>query len=395
MEKISFLLGSGFSVPAGYPTASELNKRLRCINQSEICVHSGREAFFLNGQKDLNASIMGVEQRLFVQEFLEFYTSKILQSVEEFHYETFYDYYIAPYITNIYPAELSTFLENFRKKNKVMSDKHHLLMEFNDNFSQLLAQLLSKPLELVHQCSPYDPRYRNFLFLLEAVSKNHSVHIHTLNHDLYFESLSYTDCIQGKLADGFDYKGSNIYVLNREIYSKHMVRLRRFIDKYDEPFCLYKLHGSIDNYWVSFGKEIDLVKLYYGLSVHEFHKEILKDGNYQYVHAGADVVPDFLSGTTHKIDRYSNGNYYPQMLEHFRINLEKSNVLIVVGYGFRDKRINDYIEQYFLNDPKKVLIVVDVVQPASTIFTKPNVRYFGGGVSNMALDKIIAVISHA
>lgn len=388
MNKISLLIGSGFSVPAGYPTTTEINKRLGCIHQSEICVHTSREAFFLNGQSDLNASWMGVKQRCFVQEFLEYYNSTILKTGESFHYETFYDYYITQYSTDVISPELSSFLDDFRKRHKVKTDNHHLLMEFNDIFSQLLAQLLSKPLELVHQCSPYDPRYRNFLFLLEAISKNQSVHIHTLNHDLFFESLSYTDCIQGHLADGFDDKGSNIYVLNRDKYSHQMVRQRRFIDKYDSQFCLYKLHGSIDNYWCSFEDGFDLVKLHYGLSVHEIHKEVIKDSKLQYVHAGADVVPDFLSGTTYKIERYGKGQYYPTVLKHFETNLSDSNGLIILGYGFADRRINEFIEKYLKMGLNNKVVVVDIAKPQSLILSLPNVHYYGGGVTGMDTQKI-------
>jgi len=389
MNHISFLIGSGFSVPAGYPTTTKLNERLHRIDQSEICVHTSREAWFLNGQPDPNAHWMGVEERHLVQGLLEFYNSTVLKSGETFHYETFYDYYITPYLTNSFPDNFREFLENFKRQHKAISDIHHLLMSFNDIFSQLLAQLLTKPIERVHLCKPYHPNYRAFLLLIEELSRNSKTHIHTLNHDTYLESLSFTDSIQGHLADGFDELGSRIYAKKYEKYASYMVRLRRFTNKYDEPFCLYKLHGSIDNYWASFEDGADLVKVPWGVSPHEIHKEITRNGHIEYAHSPADVVADFLSGTTHKTERYAKGSYYPIVLNHFQSNLKQSVVLVVIGYGFRDTRINQYLEESFVNDPSKQMFIVDVVQPITPFLDRPNVHFVEGGVSDMNYKFIV------
>src|SRR5437016_9828715 len=103
MNHISLLLGSGFSVPADYPTTMKLNERLANVKASEICVHTSRDAWFLNGKPDPNADWMGVEERHLVQELLEFYNTRVLRNGERFHYETFYDYYITPYLTDLCP----------------------------------------------------------------------------------------------------------------------------------------------------------------------------------------------------------------------------------------------------------------------------------------------------
>lgn len=36
MKSFSFLLGSGFSIPDGYPSTSQLNEKLKKINADEI-----------------------------------------------------------------------------------------------------------------------------------------------------------------------------------------------------------------------------------------------------------------------------------------------------------------------------------------------------------------------
>ena len=66
MKNISFLIGSGFSVPAGYPTTTRINERLGKIDASGISIHTSGDARFLNEQADPNADWMRVEQRKFV-----------------------------------------------------------------------------------------------------------------------------------------------------------------------------------------------------------------------------------------------------------------------------------------------------------------------------------------
>lgn len=114
MKSVSFLIGSGFSVPADYRTATELNDRLHKIDASEICIHSNGDAWFLMGEIDANAHWMGREQRKFLEEFLKFYNKEVLKPEQSFHYETFYDYYQQFYTGQEYTEELTRFLEGFR-----------------------------------------------------------------------------------------------------------------------------------------------------------------------------------------------------------------------------------------------------------------------------------------
>lgn len=95
---ISLLLGSGFSIPEGLPSTSQLNKRMSKIDEGEILIHTDQTAMFLHGQHDPNRW-SGRDERFFLQEFLEFYNNEVLKPGEEFHYETFYDYY-SGYLTN-------------------------------------------------------------------------------------------------------------------------------------------------------------------------------------------------------------------------------------------------------------------------------------------------------
>lgn len=234
MKNISFLIGSGLSVPAGYPTTTKLNERLGKIDSSEICIHTSGNAWFLNGAADPNAHWMRIEERKFIQEFLEFYHNIELGSKGNFHYETFYDYYRSLLAGERYPETLAKFLGDFRQKYGVETDNHHLLLDFHHTFNQLIAQLLTKPLECVHLSKPYGPNYSAFLELAEELAKTHRVHFHTLNHDLYMEHLAHSDSIQGKIDDGFEELGSAFFGELYDKYERYLVRLSRFTGKFEE-----------------------------------------------------------------------------------------------------------------------------------------------------------------
>lgn len=114
-EKISILVGSGFSIPEGLPGVKDLNKRLSKIDESEILIHSDQRAIFLNGQVDKNR-FMRSDERQFLQDFLEYYSGTILEPGQEFHYETFYDYY-SGYLTNGgNKKQIEAFYELFNQK---------------------------------------------------------------------------------------------------------------------------------------------------------------------------------------------------------------------------------------------------------------------------------------
>lgn len=388
MKNISFLIGSGFSVPAGYPTTTRLNERLGKIDASEICIHTSGDSRFLNGETDPNAHWMRIEQRKFVQKFLEFYRDIEVGPEGNFHYETFYDYYRSPLAGESYPETLAKFLGDFRQNHGVETNNHHLLLDFHHTFNQLIAQLLTKALKRVHLCKPYGQEYSAFLQLTEELAKAHRVHFHTLNHDLYMEHLAHSDGIQGKIDDGFEELGSTFFGELYDKYERYLVRLSRFTGKFEQQFRLYKLHGSIDHYWFQ-DDELDLIKLKRQISPMKIFKELKKDRVLQYVNHPTDYFPDFLSGTTSKIKRYGDGTYYPIILGHFKNNLQSSNTLIAIGYGFSDTRINQFIEDSFLTDDSKTLFVVDVRKPDTPFLTRNNVFFVSRGVSEMNIKSIL------
>ena len=170
MNSISFLLGSGFSRPAGYPTTRDLNERLKAIKASDICIHTSGDAWFLDGETDPNADWMRVDERKFVEEFLYFYYTTVLREGEAFHYETFYDYYQLNYEKGDYQTDLERFMREFLDRCEYGINGQNLLMNFNHTFNQLIAQLLSKNLVRA-SLGNGPPEYRIFLNLIEVLAE--------------------------------------------------------------------------------------------------------------------------------------------------------------------------------------------------------------------------------
>ena len=388
MADISLIFGSGLSIPAGYPSATDLNNRLSKIDASEISIHSDGSAWFLRGQNDPNAEWMRIKERKFIQKFIEFYNTDILKDGNNFDYEVFYDYYQQLKASGEYSDNMDQLFSEFIDGEVTDADKNQLLFEFNMYFNQLIENMLFKKIRRGHLCEPYHPSCNALLQLLGKLGECYTVNMHTLNHDLYIEHLSISDSIQANMDDGFEDLGSTFYGELFNDYARYYVRLSRFTNKYAKRFRLFKLHGSIDHYWFGHEKEFDLIKLKYGVSQNDIYKEIIEENEKEYYHGTIEVYPDFLSGKEYKINKYGKGTYYPKVFEHFVQNLENSNSLIIIGYGFRDDEINNYINAY-LEDHSKNIFVVDIVKPNNTILEKDRVFFIDGGVVDMDYEYII------
>ena len=399
MKHFSFLLGSGFSIPDGYPSTSQLNEKLRKINADEIKIHTSMSARFLNaGEKDPNAW-SGREDKLFVQRFLEFYNEQILNG-ENFHYEDFYDFYTELHNVEVLDEKAQKFFDDFRKESGQEDDHHNFLMRFNYTFNQLVYKQLYRWPEQVSFENECESNYVTFLNLLEELKKDYKIHLHSLNHDLLVEKLAHSFTIGKNFSDGFMELGSPFYgdhfhdeKVREKFITKvvHPVRLRRFTNEFSKQFCLYKLHGSVDNYDFNFeNKEYTMIKVPYGVQKESLRKEYFnKEGNRDYYSNFFQITPDFLSGTSTKILSYFRGSYYKSMFNHFTDNLIESEFLIVIGYGFGDNKINEYLVDAFLVDDNKRMIVIDIRKPNCELLEYKNVSFIEKSISDVTKEEIL------
>jgi hypothetical protein len=187
--------------------------------------------------------------------------------------------------------------------------------------------------------------YTGFLNCLEEILINSLVHVHTLNHDLFFERLNSTEWLSGNfMTDGFDELGSPYYGK----IEGNMVRLSCFTNEYNSNLRLYKLHGSVDQYlFHTFGNYDRYKKIKEKVGTTNLYKEITnKKGQLEYINDWINYHSDFLSGTTSKILRYKEP-FYENLFTLFEANLSNSEELIIIGYGAKDVEINEIIETHY------------------------------------------------
>ncbi|MBK9636381.1 MAG: SIR2 family protein [Bacteroidetes bacterium] len=156
--------------------------------------------------------------------------------------------------------------------------------------------------------------------------------------------------------------------------------MRYFNNDYSKNLRLYKLHGSIDNFILlkatspgatQYSRD-NSVRVKRDFAVGEFLMERLDETLQKYVYDRpfSENYPDFLTGTTEKIRLY-NDPFYDKLFSIFKSNLLHSNQLFVIGYGFQDKGINEFLENHYLifNKP---MIVIDIKKPDSPLIEKYN-----------------------
>jgi hypothetical protein len=370
-DSISLLLGAGFSAPKGYPIGNKLNELLLGSENDNFTFHTtGCLVVNQDGSKpDFGYKTSYDIEYAFTMELMRYF--KRLNNY--FDYEEFYDF-IHSEISNV--KDVVELASKFRSGGN--DDVQHLL----NSVDNILVQLIQFYLHDEFGKSNYDGEpyisgqtyfgYSGFMRCLKALSVNSEVHIHTLNHDLFFERFNNTDFLEGRLCDGFTELGSP-YLGKLEIRSrKYMCKLQYYSGEYEKQFKLYKLHGSLDYVLYHSGGTGLLttecyLKIRSGIGFSDVYKEKLdRNGKYYYENSWVKNHSDFLTGTSSKIERYAEPLLYNKLFQHFKDNLKISKMLIIAGYGAKDTEINKILETNF-DFIKKPVFIIDPY-PNSNIF---------------------------
>lgn len=360
MESISILLAAGFSAPKGYPVGNTLNESLTKLDTSKISFSpDGRLAVSIDGNKpDFGYRTSYDLEFEFCLDLIKHYNQK----KGNFDYEEFYDYLLEEAVNDKEAEDLATdYLKN--------KDYFQIIFALRNIYNQLVAYFLKDGIGTNwYDNEPYQigntySGYTGFLRYLKHIGNTNIVNIHTLNHDLFFESLNKTDFLSGELCDGFEELGSQYYGTLSIDNRSYKCRLQRYTGDYSKKYRLFKLHGSLDycvyyrNDGISLVAE-NYIKSRYAIGVSNILKEIRdKKGILSYERCFVNYHADFLTGTTSKIKRYEEPLLYNKLFDIFKANLKDANKLIIVGYGAKDSEVNKLIVENFDFKNKKTFIV--------------------------------------
>lgn len=387
-KHISLLLGAGFSVPKGYPTAKCLNEELLSFeNNSNICFSAeGRLLEDCAGCYE-KFTFQNPYQRKFVlcKKLIKEYSNA---RDGKFDYEEFYDFLKSDGVNELRYRSL---FDNENAYGETYEESLRALPEiYNQMVMSLLKDKEGKSDYNVSHVGPVDG-YNGFLLALSELSRDYVVDVHTLNHDLLFESFNKNDIIGGKISDGFDEFGSEYYgKLNFEECEYHC-RLEKFTNRYCTPIRLYKLHGSRDyvRYYRSNGAfkvPDNCIKLKRLISPGDIMKTIKSKREYD---DSFEINTFCMTGLVSKQNLYNEPLMVRKLFKRFRTNLHKAELLIVIGYGCKDEGINKIIKENYDYKAKQV-IIIDVGKDDSVrnFANETNAKHFTTGVEHFDLEML-------
>jgi hypothetical protein len=387
-NSISILLAAGFSAPMGYPIGNSLNEKLTQLNTDLIAFSSdGRLAISTNGKKPDFGCKTSYDN---IFEYCIKLIGHYSETKGHFDYEEFYDYLVDEVINDEEAEKLAN-------EHLSETDFTSLVSGLKNIYNQLVSHFLKdRNGENWYENRPYNldskfDGYTGFLRYLTALGENNVLNIHTLNHDLFLESLCGAGFFGGNLSDGFEEFNSPYYGNLKYENRNYRCRLESYVGEYQDNFRLYKLHGSLDYgvYYKSEGANLipeKYIKTKYGIGFSELLKETKNsEGQYSYENCRINYHADYLTGTTSKIQRYKEPLLFKELFKLFKTNLETADKLIIVGYGAKDSEVNNIIKEHFDYNTKPSYII----DP----FAGETVIKFGKEIGAKIIKKQLDVIS--
>lgn len=378
-KSIAFLLGAGFSVPNGNLTVQKVNDELMRFDELNIdFVPDGRMVKIKNGYDSGIAENLYSIRYKFCMKLMKYFQRKY----GRFDYEEFYDFIISRELDNKeYVALASEFVTDCTSYFVII-----------DGLDTVYDQMINYVLTNKHRdkvlpkedklCEKYIP----FLDYIQNKSQDHMVNIHSLNHDLLFESFNDTPYISGKLSDGFIINDSKYYGIacNVQNDTSHFEKIAYYKDEYNTNIRLYKLHGSFNYVLFRKGNIIpdNYVKIQSNMSPTQLYK---KTGRQDCEKCIYSLCADFLTGLKYKEKRYNEPLYFDKVFTHFKENLKEAEKLIIIGYGGKDEGINEMVKTCFDFKNKPVYILdpgIDNNENLKSFAIYLNAKIITGGIED-------------
>src|SRR5689334_6423721 len=140
-NELLILLGSGFSVPKGLPSVTQINHKLSGLKADDIYLLSDQRAgFYKKEWRDPNAWMPNSRlDRTFAEQFINLYNTEILKDKAKFHYETFFDFFSEFLRFKKHKEIIHPFCEKFRsiiQSKSYQNDDYNYVFRFGRIFNQ-------------------------------------------------------------------------------------------------------------------------------------------------------------------------------------------------------------------------------------------------------------------
>lgn len=336
-KNIAFLFGAGVSIPSKIPSTKDITEK---IFLGEGIVRGMAENYFFGDPKKFDYD----PYQEFIPRIVKFLNllKKELQvfyqdSNEIINYEDIY--YLVDFIRkNIYGAEKNPafryLLKSFEKTINDLSKPIDPLIDSRISFESLLDEVIRYLEYTVIQLLSISPKNfngLNFLKDLLADSNYSRIDFFTLNHDRVLEN--FLRLSKELICDGFGEEENEFRFWNKELYSSN------------NRTNFYKLHGSVD--WYYYDPESWVDRRVCKCSPNIIWRDPRK--------------PILLIGTYNKLAKYIESIYLDLFCLFYK-TIYHHHTIIVVGYSFGDKGINEKLFDWVLQENHKMIIIDPCVE---------------------------------
>ncbi|MEH0156423.1 hypothetical protein V6R21_19905 [Limibacter armeniacum] len=362
-KSVSFLLGAGFSAPAGYPIGNKLGDRLLGSLDEKLVFHTDGSLIPPKNGNKVNLGFKNYYDGVFELccDLMNLFKQK--KSIDGFDYEEFFDYFNEK--DSIVRKDIASLL-NEKKYPRIENTEYDInqaLFNMGKVYNELISYYLVDRNKLSwYNESPSYEEYSSFISLLNFLKNENTINVHTLNHDVFFEYLIKANSLESDFSDGFVIENSPFYGVNNH---RESVNIEYYIGTYGTGVNLFKLHGSRDYrlFYSSEGTNDEVlvpsqyVKFRYGLADEIIKRTVDVNDEVTEERFPFSYHGDFLSGINSKIKRYNEPILYGNLFRYFSENLKEAQALCIIGYGGRDSKVNEIILENFDYKNKRVIVV--------------------------------------
>lgn len=331
-KKIAFLFGAGVSIPAKIPKTETITNKI--FTGEGIVRGTAEDYFFDNPEKFFWDPYQGYIPRII--SFLKLLENELQnyyrKSTEPITYEDLY--YLLDFIRkNIFGSEINPSFRYLLKNFEANLVEFLSPLDPLNNSKIALEDFLDETIKYIEfsvilSLSKKAESYKGLSLLNEVIQEQsfNKIDIYTLNHDkvieeyLLYEKIAFCEGF-GRDEDGFRFWDISLFEAQNRI-------------------ALYKLHGSVDWYYFDERSWTDR-------RICKCSPDVLWRENRK---------PILLIGTYNKLASYIK-SIYLELFYKFYTTLTSHNVIIVSGYSFGDKGINEKLFDWVLTGNNKMIII--------------------------------------